>query len=179
MTRRIILLDSGDQPLFPSQYLSGTIWLTLYLMVWDWRVSRAGPMPFCLPSCSLCFRLQLFSLYILFLYRLVVWAGIFGLIGCKSPSPGLALPIFFNNKNNNIPEHTLSNLSCTRNIIKIVTGWTWVPVRSVNDWTPLVPAVDVCVKRCGVSHNTKQHRVREVSGAGGERCFVCTIVQVL
>ena len=87
--------------LFPSQYLSGTIWLTPYLMVWDWRVSRAGPMPFCWPSCSLLFCLQLFSLSLLFLYRLVVLAGDFGLIGCQSPSPGLALPIFLNNNNNN------------------------------------------------------------------------------
>ena len=61
--------------LFPFQSLSGMIWLTPYLMVWDWRVSRAGPMPFCWPSCSLLFRLQLFSLSLLFLYRLrlVVW----------------------------------------------------------------------------------------------------------
>ena len=59
--------------LFRSQYLSGTIWLTPYSMVWDWRVSRAGPMPFCWPSCSLIFCLQLFSLSLLFLYRLVVW----------------------------------------------------------------------------------------------------------
>ena len=58
---------------FPSQYLSGTIWLTPYLMVWDWRVSRAGTMPFCCPSCSFSFCLQLFSLSLLFLYRLVVW----------------------------------------------------------------------------------------------------------
>ena len=86
--------------LFPSQYLSGTIWLTPYLMVWDWRVSRAGLMPFRCPSCSLLFFLQLFSLYLLFLYRLVVGAGVFGLIGCQSPSSGLALPIFFNNINN-------------------------------------------------------------------------------
>ena len=27
-------------------------------------------------------------------------AGVFGLIGCQSPSPSLALPIFFNNNNN-------------------------------------------------------------------------------
>ena len=59
--------------LFPSQYLSGTIWLTTYSMVWDWRVSRIGPMPFCWPSCSLLFCLQLFSLSLLFLHRLVVW----------------------------------------------------------------------------------------------------------
>ena len=38
--------------LFSSQYLSGTIWLTPFSMVWDWRVSRAGPTPFCWPSCS-------------------------------------------------------------------------------------------------------------------------------
>ena len=30
--------------LFPSQCPSGTILLTPYSMVWDWRVSRAGPM---------------------------------------------------------------------------------------------------------------------------------------
>ena len=59
--------------IFPSQYLSGTIWLTTYSMVWDWRVSRAGPMPFYWPSCPLLFCLQLFSLSLLFLYRLVVW----------------------------------------------------------------------------------------------------------
>ena len=28
-------------------------------------------------------------------------AGVFGLIAWQSPSPGLALPIFFNNNNNN------------------------------------------------------------------------------
>ena len=30
--------------LFPSRCSSGTILLTPYSMVWDWRVSRAGPM---------------------------------------------------------------------------------------------------------------------------------------
>ena len=50
-----------------------TIWLTPNSMVWDWRVSRAGPMPFCWPSCSLLFCLELFPLSLLFLYRLVVW----------------------------------------------------------------------------------------------------------
>ena len=59
--------------LFYYQSLSGMIWLTTYLMVWDWRVSRAGPMPFCWPSCSLLFCLQLFSISLLFLYRLVLW----------------------------------------------------------------------------------------------------------
>ena len=35
-------------PLFPSQCPSGTILLTPYSMVWDWRVSRAGPNIFLL-----------------------------------------------------------------------------------------------------------------------------------
>ena len=30
--------------LFPSRCPSGTILLTPYSMVWDWRISRAGPM---------------------------------------------------------------------------------------------------------------------------------------
>ena len=75
----ILLLLHSAEPrstagfLFPSQSLSGMIWLTPYLMVWDWLVSRAGPMHFCWPSCSLLFCLKLFSLSLLFLYRLVVW----------------------------------------------------------------------------------------------------------
>ena len=36
--------------LFPSQCPSGTILLTPYLMVWDWQVSRAGPMLFYWPK---------------------------------------------------------------------------------------------------------------------------------
>ena len=75
----ILLRLPGAEPrstawlLFSSQYLSGMIWMTPYLMVWDWRVSRTGPMNFCSPSCSLLFCLQLFCLFLLFLYRLVVW----------------------------------------------------------------------------------------------------------
>ena len=42
-------------------------------MVWDWRVSRAGPMPFYWPSCSLTFFLLLFSLSLLSFYGLVLW----------------------------------------------------------------------------------------------------------
>ena len=87
--------------LFASQYLSGTIWLTPYWMVWDWRVSRAGPMPFCWPSCSLLFCLQLFSLSLLLLYRLVVWGWGLRTDRVSISLSGLALPIFFNNNNNN------------------------------------------------------------------------------
>ena len=43
--------------------LTVSLWNDLvgpYLMVWDWRVSRAGPMPFCSPSCSLLFVFNYF-----------------------------------------------------------------------------------------------------------------------
>ena len=59
--------------LFPGQCLCGTILVTLCSMVWDWRVSRAGPMPFYWPSCSLTFCLLLFSLSFLSFYGLVLW----------------------------------------------------------------------------------------------------------
>ena len=78
-------------------------------MVWDWRVSRAGPMPFCWPSWSLLFCLQLFSLLFFSSIGWWCWAGVFGLIGCQFPCPGLALPIFFNN-NNNICIYYYSNV---------------------------------------------------------------------
>ena len=39
-----------SRTLFPSRCPSGTILLTTYSMVWDWRVSRAGPMLFNWPE---------------------------------------------------------------------------------------------------------------------------------
>ena len=54
--------------LFPGQCFCGTILVTPCSMVWDWRVSRAGPMPVYWPSCSLTFRLLLFSLSLLSFY---------------------------------------------------------------------------------------------------------------
>ena len=59
--------------LFPFQYLCGTILVTPYSMVWDWRVSRAGSMSLYRPSFSLPFCLFLFSLSLLSLYGLLLW----------------------------------------------------------------------------------------------------------
>ena len=59
--------------LLPCQYLCGTILVTPCSMVWCWRVSRAGPMPFYWPSCSLTFCLLLFSLSLLSFCGLVLW----------------------------------------------------------------------------------------------------------
>ena len=62
--------------LFPSQCLFGTVLLTLYSMVEDWRVLRAGPMLFdwakpLTPHLS--YALLLSSISLLYIYRLVLW----------------------------------------------------------------------------------------------------------
>ena len=60
--------------LFPSQCPSGTIFLTPYSMVWDWRVSRAGQCFFMGLSCSIStIVFYYFSLSLLPVYRLVLW----------------------------------------------------------------------------------------------------------
>ena len=76
--------------LFSCQYLCGTILMTPCSMVWDWRVSRAWPMPCYWPSCSLTLCLLLFSHALLSFHGLV-------LLGWGLSSH--ALPTFFNNNN--------------------------------------------------------------------------------
>ena len=73
--------------LFTYKYLCGTVLVTSYLMVWDWRVLRAEPMPLYWPSCSLPFCLQLFSLSLLSFYGLVLWGW-----GLRSDMVLLCLP---------------------------------------------------------------------------------------
>ena len=83
--------------LFPSWCPSGTILLTLYSMVWDWWVSRAGPMLLYWPK--LLFPYYSLLLFFPFLFAPSIgWycgAGVFGLIGCTSLSLSLALLTFF------------------------------------------------------------------------------------
>ena len=52
---------------------------------------------------------------------LLCGAGVFGLIRCQSPSPGLALPIFFNNNNNNIQMPVLWVWEAGR--LNATSGW--------------------------------------------------------
>ena len=68
--------------LFPCQYLCGAILVTPYSVVWDWRVSRAGPMAFYWSSCSLKFCLLLFSIIFFHSMGWYCGAGVFGQIGC-------------------------------------------------------------------------------------------------
>ena len=68
--------------LFTCQYFSGTILVTPYSMVWDWRISRAGPIPFYWPSFKIPFCLLLFSLSLLSFNGLYCGSGVLGLIGC-------------------------------------------------------------------------------------------------
>ena len=59
--------------LFPSRCPSGTILLTPYSMVWDWRVSRARPMLFYWPKLFYPYYIiLLFSISLLSVYRLVL-----------------------------------------------------------------------------------------------------------
>ena len=57
--------------------LSGSLWndhpALVVNMVWDWQVSRAGPMPVYLASCSLLYCLLRFSVSLLSFYELVLW----------------------------------------------------------------------------------------------------------
>ena len=67
---------------------------------WNWRVSRAEPMLLYWPKMLYPYYSLLFS----FSSLSIGWycgAGVFGLIGCISLSPSLALLTFFNNNNNN------------------------------------------------------------------------------
>ena len=58
----------------PPSCPCGMILLTPYSMVWDWRVSRAGPMLFYWPKMLYPFyNLLLFFLSLLSAYRLVLW----------------------------------------------------------------------------------------------------------
>ena len=60
--------------LFPSRCPCGMILLTPYSMVWDWRVSRAGPMLFYWPKMLFPFYIFYdFSPIFFLLYRLVLW----------------------------------------------------------------------------------------------------------
>ena len=60
--------------LFSYRCPSLTILLTPYSMVWDWRVSRAGPMLFYWPKLLFpCYSLLHFSISLLSVYRLVLW----------------------------------------------------------------------------------------------------------
>ena len=87
---------------FPSRCPSGTILLTQYSMVWDWRDSRAGPMIFYWPKRST--PTIIFYPFPFLFFLSIGWycgAGVFGLTGCISLSLSLALPTFINNNNNN------------------------------------------------------------------------------
>ena len=60
--------------LFPFRCPSGTILLAPFSMVWDWRVSRAGPMLLYWPNLLYPYYSRLlFSLSLLSVYRLVLW----------------------------------------------------------------------------------------------------------
>ena len=62
--------------LFPCQYPSGTILLTTYSIVWNWRVSRAGPMFFYWPK----LLYPYYNLLLFFSFSSLVYVGIEGVV---------------------------------------------------------------------------------------------------
>ena len=87
--------------LFPSECPSEMIFLTVFdgVGVAGFK-SRANVFLLAYAALSL-LVFYYFSLSLLSVYRLVLWAGVFGLIGCTSLSLSLALQTSFKNINNN------------------------------------------------------------------------------
>ena len=71
----------------PSPVISGGPLLSLRCsawvrVVWDYRVSRAGPLPFYWPTCSLSFVSYCFPFLFFHYMGWYCWAVVFWLIGC-------------------------------------------------------------------------------------------------
>ena len=100
------ILRCGTSPycrtfIFPSQCPCGMI-LILYLMLWDWQVSRAGPMLFSWPE--LLYPFLSFNIFPFLFFLSISWycgAVSFGQIKCKTLSPSFAVQTSFNI--NNVP----------------------------------------------------------------------------
>ena len=98
----LIGLLSISEALCPSLCLFGTILVTLCLMVWDWRVSRAEPMLSCWHDLLILFLSPAVLSFSSF-HGLVVWGWGLWTDRVFSLSPGLAQRTPNNNNNNNIP----------------------------------------------------------------------------
>ena len=98
----VYLCTLSLQNLAIPQDFAATILMPLYSMLWNLRVSRAGPMPFHWTITARSLFVFYCFLFLFFLY--MGWysgVGVFELIGCKSLSPILALPTFKNSNDNN------------------------------------------------------------------------------
>ena len=84
----VVGLLSIAEPLCPSRCLFGTIFVTLCLMVWDCRVSRAEPMLSCWHDLLFLFCLLLF-LFLLPSMGCLCGVGVFELIECSHSLPDM------------------------------------------------------------------------------------------
>ena len=96
----VVGLLSIAELLCPSLCLFGTILVTLWLMGWDWRVSRVDPMLSCWHDLLFLFCLLLFYLFLPSMGWLC-GIGVFGLIECSHSLPALHNGLQFNNNNDN------------------------------------------------------------------------------
>ena len=92
---------STTLPLLTCQCPCGTIFQTLYSLVWDWWSSRAGPMFIYWPMMlDTSFPSTVFHILFFLSIGWYCGVGVFRHLGCISLSPNLALPTPFNNNNN-------------------------------------------------------------------------------
>ena len=96
----LVGLPSITEPLCPSRCLFGTILVTLCLMMWNWRPSRAEPMLSCWHDLLFIFCLLIFYIFLPSMDWLCM-VGVFGLIQCSHSLPALHSRLQFNNNNNN------------------------------------------------------------------------------
>ena len=93
------LLVVGLLSIAEALCLFETILVTLCLMVWDWRVSRAEPILSCWLDLLFLFYLLLFYLFLPSMGWLC-GVGVFGLIECPHSLPALHSGLHNNNNNN-------------------------------------------------------------------------------
>ena len=95
------LLLSVAEPLCPSRFFFRTILVTLCLIVWDWRVSRAEPMLSCWLDLLFLWSLTISSTSSSSFHGLVVWGQGLRTDRVFSLSAGHAQRTSNNNNNNN------------------------------------------------------------------------------
>ena len=128
----IVGLLSVAEPLCPSRCLFGTILVTLCLMVWDWRASRAELMLSCWHDLLFLFCLLPFYLFLPLMGSLC-GVGVFGLIECFHSLPALHSKLQFNNNNNNNLNFLIIFKSCLIRR-RLQLQLSWISVKRLTVW---------------------------------------------
>ena len=119
------------EALRPSLCLFGTNLVTLCLMVWDWRVSRAEQMLSCWHNLLFLFCLLLFYLFLPSMGWLC-GVGVFGLIECPHSFPALHSGLQNNNNNTHISMQLVLHTSALQLVLHISTAISVTGTHGIN-----------------------------------------------